>query len=314
MSISVDGLISGLDTTSIVKQILDLERRPIDLLKAKQATLTKQKTAWQEVNTRMLSLETSAKGLNTEGLFNTRSADFHTNNSLGGTVLSVSSGPDAVDGTFNIVVTQLATAEKSVSNEGFTSATASASASGTITIDGTYNISVTSSDTLTNIRDKINNSGANVTATVFNAGTTTSPSYKLVVTGDNTGLSNAFTITDITNLTFNETQTAQDASFTLDGISVTKDSNTVSDVINDVTLSLETVGSGSVTFSTDYTALVDKIQTFADAYNEVTNYMKEQFSYDHGTNSKGDLFGNTALLSIQSQLRGIVIAELLIHP
>ena len=306
MALSVDGLVSGLDTTSIISQLMDLERRPIDLLEVKQEKLSAQNQAWNEVRTRLLAFESAANKLNTSSLFSSYGASFRNDNPSGGSVLSVTAGTSAAAGGYNINVTQLATAEKSVSNEGFTDTTSAAGASGVITIDGATNIAVAATDSLSDIQSNINASGASVTATVLNTGTGASPSYKLVLTGSDTGSANAFTVTDITNLTFSESQAAQDAQFTMDGIGFTKSSNTVVDVIDDVTISLETTGSGMISIEGDYDAILEKVREFVDAYNGLMDYINEQFEYNPELNEKGDLFGNGALLTIQSQLRSIV--------
>lgn len=306
MALSVDGLVSGLDTTSIISQLIELERRPIDLLEKKQETLAEQKSAWQEVNTRLLALETAANDIRTSNEFSAKSGVFKSNNTNGGSVLSVTAGSDVAAASHAIVVSQLALAKKSASNEAFASTTSAAGANGTITIDGTYNISVSADDTLEEIKNNINASGASVTASIINAGTSSSPQYKLIVSADDTGTDNSFTITDVTNLSFGTTQSAQDAQFTIDGVSVTKSSNTVTDVIYDATISLETAGSGTITFSVDYDTVVSNVNSFLSAYNDVADYIKEQFTYNQDQNTKGELFGNATLEMIQNQLRSIM--------
>lgn len=309
MGLSVDGLVSGLDTTSIISQLMELERRPIELLEAKQDTLASQKAAWQEVSSKLLALESAADKMNTAKEFTSRTGTFYNNNASAGEVLSIVAGSSTPEGSHDIKVTQLARAQKSASNEAFASYTTAAGASGTITIDdGTsaYNISVTSSDTLEEIKNGINASGAPVTASIINTGTSGSPQYKLLVSADDTGTDNSFTISDITNLTFTTSQSAQDAQFTIDGVSVTKGSNTVDDVIYDATINLKTAGSGTITFSADYDAIVDKVKDFVEAYNDLADYIKEQFTYDQSTNTKGELFGNATLQTIQNQVRSLV--------
>lgn len=312
MAFAVDGLVSGLDTTSIISQLINLERRPITLLENKQVTLGEQQTAWQEVSKKLLSFESSAKAISTSATFASRTGKFNSSSSTGGSVLSLITGSDVSAGSYNIVVSQLADAEKSTSNA-HSSSTTALGASGTITIDGPAgitNVTVNLTDTLNDIRDNINNSGASATVTVIDIGTSSSPSYRLVVTGNDTGSTNSFTITDATDgatdITFTENQAAQDATFTIDNISVTKDSNTVTGVISGATINLETIGSGAISFTNDTSGTLDKIQTFVDSYNDVMDYIREQFSYDQSKDTKGALFGNVSLETIQSQLRSIV--------
>jgi len=305
MGLSVDGLVSGLDTTSIVSQLIALERRPITLLENRQAGLVSQKEAWQDANTKLLALETASKKLNTAAKFNSFTAEFQNNSATGGSVLSVTAGSNATSGTYDIIVSQLSKAEKWASTDSISDNTAAIGTSGTITI-GSTNVSVVSTDSLNDIKNSVNASAASVTATVFNAGTSASPDYKLVITGDSTGADNAFSVTEDISLTFSNTQNAQNSLLTVDGVSIQKDTNSINDVIGDTTINLETIGSGTITFSTDYTAIIDKVKEFASAYNEVTNYIAEQFTYNQELDQKGVLFGNASLQVIQSQLRSIV--------
>lgn len=309
MALSVDGLLSGLDTTSIIAQLMAVERRPIQFKEAEQVTLAQQREAWQEINTRLLALETAAQNLNTTGEFNSFAAAFNTNNSDGGSVLSVTAGSTATLGSYDIIVNQLATAEKYATTNSISDSSADLGTSGTITINVNsvdYDITVSGGNSLSDVKTAINASAAPVIATVINAGTSGSPDYKLVITGNSTGSANAVTITNSTSLVFSNTQNAQDAALTLDGISITKDSNAITDLISDVTISLETIGSGSITFSTDYSSIISSVQNFADAYNEVMEYIKEQFTYNPDLNEKGTLFGNNSLRTIQTQLRTAV--------
>lgn len=309
MAISVDGLISGLDTTSIVKQLIDLERRPVTLLQNKQATLASQQMAWQEVNTRLLAFETSAGSLSTASKFNSNTASFLNNSSTGATPLTVAADSTVAAGSYSVVVNQLAKEQKYAANESFGSSATALGLAGTMTLtnsSGSWNISIAASDTLDGIRTKINASGAPVTAGIINAGTSASPAYRLTLTGEDTGAASLFSVSSPSGLSFTQTQAAQDALFTLDGISVTKDSNTVTDAISGATLNLQAAGSGTVTFATDYGAIIDKVQSFVSAYNDLTDYIKEQFTYSATTNEKGALFGNSSLRNIQDRLRTAV--------
>jgi flagellar hook-associated protein 2 len=315
MAISIDGLISGTDTTAIVKQLIDLERRPILLKQQKQETLTAQKLAWQEISTKLLALETAANKMNTASEFASRSASFANNNTTGGNVLTVSSGSSSVVGSFNVKVTQLAQSEKTVLDQSFAATDAAVGASGTITLnDGTaHDIAVTANMTLDQIKSAINASSANVTASIINAGTTAAPSYRMILTGDDSGSANSFTAAatlDAGTLTFTENQAAADALMEVDGISITKSSNAVTDVIDGATLNLSTVGSGVVTMAADYDGIVSNINELVTAYNEATAVMASHTTYDQDKNAKGELFGNATLYSIYDRVRSILTSPL----
>ncbi|VAX25325.1 hypothetical protein MNBD_NITROSPINAE02-670 [hydrothermal vent metagenome] len=310
MDFSVDGLVSGLDTTSIVSQLIELQRRPITLLENRQIALADQKAAWQEMSTQLLKLETAVNKLNFPSKFSQFISKFNSNNSSGGTVLSVSAGSSTTAGIYSVAVSQLAQAQKSASSETYSSLTTALGASGTITIGGSYNVTVALTDTLEQIKNNINSSGAPVTATVINTASTSNPAYKLLVAGSNTGASNSFTITDATdgstNITFGTTLSAQDAALTIDGISVTKDSNAITDLIFDATINLETTGSGTITFAADNEAIIDNVKAFTAAYNDVKAEIAKQFALNTDKNTKGALFGNLSLETIQNQIVSIL--------
>ncbi|MBI5814721.1 MAG: flagellar filament capping protein FliD [Nitrospinae bacterium] len=308
MSISIDGLVSGTNYTSLIQQLIDIERQPIKLIENKQTILKEEKTAWSAISPKLVSLESAANDLKSAQKFSSLSASFQNNNSAGGSVLSVTATTSAAAGTYNVKVTQLAANQISASSQTFASMTTAAGLSGTLSI-GATNVSITSGQSLSDILSNINNSAAAATATIVNSGTTASPLYKLVLSGDDTGAAGAFTastVMDAGALSFTTTQSAQNALFTVNGISISKDTNTATDVISGVTLNLQTSGSGAVTVATDYAGIVTKVEKFVAAYNDALNLISNELKYDPSTKSKGALFGNNALMTIQNQLRSIV--------
>ena len=173
-----------------------------------------------------------------------------------------------------------------------------------ITIDDTNN-------TLDGLRLAINNSGANVQANFLNDGSATNP-VKLVISGTQTGIDNAVSISASNTLfgfgqespiTFTETQSAQNASFTLDGVAVTKANNTVTDVITGTTLQLESAGSGLITLSPDEEAIKEKIQNYVDGFNELMAHLNNELSLTESTGETGVLFANFTVQNLQQTLR-----------
>lgn len=311
MGVAIGGLVSGMDSASIISKLLELERRPVTLLENKRTTLSNEKAAWQEVSSRMLALKTAANDMATSSSFASKSATFISNSASAATALTVSAASNATSGTYGIKVNQLAQSQKSATDQSFTSSSEALELEGLISI-GSTEITISATDTLGGIKDLINNSGAGVTANIFNAGTTASPQYRLMVSGSDTGAAGAFTIgyADITMtdniLSFTDTQSAQDASVTFDGVATTKSSNTISDLITGATINLQAVGSGTITMATDTNGVVTKVQDFVDKYNSAMDYIKEQLAYDQTNKTKGTLFGNSTLMSMQNQLRSIV--------
>ncbi len=320
MALSVDGLASGLNTTNIISKLIELEKKPVKLLEDKKTTLNNQFSSWQEFNKRLSALETAVNTINKSSEFIGVASSFANNNSLSTqTVLTASASSTAAPGTYTMKINSIAKAEKEVS-QGFSSTSATlGSGAGTLTITAgskTTSITVNSTNnTLEGLKTAINNANAGVTASIINDGS----SYRLSITGTDTGSDNKITIQDnifrsglganIALFSWTESQSASDADIELDGISISKSSNVVTDVIDGVTLNLQAAGSGTITLTSDTSKVKQNISNFANAYNDVMTFIKEQFAYD--TNKKttgGYLFGNNTLMSIQQKLRGIVSA------
>jgi len=111
-------------------------------------------------------------------------------------------------------------------------------------------------------------------------------------------------------MTFSDTQTAQNASLTVDGIPITRSSNVVGDVISGVTFSLvkDTVASGpiSVTVSKDSSAVKAKIQSFLTAYNDLRSYISTNTKYDTVTKVAAPLMGETAVNTVSQGLVSLI--------
>ncbi|RLB44258.1 MAG: flagellar hook protein [Deltaproteobacteria bacterium] len=103
----------------------------------------------------------------------------------------------------------------------------------------------------------------------------------------------------------------QDASVVIDGVTITNSSNSITDVIPGVTLNLLNADSNTtvtLNIDRDVDGLINKIQAFVDAYNEVAQYIHDQQSYDEEKQEPGGiLFGDGTLFSIQSQLSGAIV-------
>jgi flagellar hook-associated protein 2 len=321
MALSVSGLASGLDTTNIISKLIELERKPVTLLENKKALLDTKFSSWQDLNKKLYALETAVNAINKKSEFIGVTSSFSNNNSLATqTVLTSTASSSAASGTYTIKVSSLAKAEKEVS-QGFASTSSVLGAGyGTINIfvgSKTTSIDINSSNnTLEGIKTAINNSDAGVTASIINDGS----SYRLSITGTSTGADNKITIVDnivkggfganIPVFSWSEVQSASNASIELDGISLSKNSNVITDVIDGATLNLQSVGSGTITFASDTGRVKENISNFVNAYNDVLSFIKDQFAYDSNKKTTGGpLFGNNTLMSIQQKLRGIVSAS-----
>ncbi len=183
----------------------------------------------------------------------------------------------------------------------------------TIQINGT-NVSVDfANDSLADLASRITANVPNVTATVVSAEQNGETVYKLQIVGD----SATPTFTDenrvlenigILQTAFgNELLAAQDAQFTLDGVSLTSASNTVTNIISGATITLlkadaVTPPKTTLSLTRDNEAIRNKVKELADAYNAVVDFLKSAASFDSETLESGPLFGNSTVSLIQEQM------------
>lgn len=180
-----------------------------------------------------------------------------------------------------------------------------------ITIDASNN-------SLSGIRDAINAADMGVTATIINDGGA-SP-YRLVLSSDDPGKANSLKIgvsgeAAISNLLANdpagtqklqETITAQNTELTVNGVFVSKNSQTLTDVIHGVTLTALDVGTTNISVTKDTSTATSSVTSFVKAYNDLNKTLKDLTAYNPETKVAAVLQGDSAVRSIQSQLRSLM--------
>ena len=185
---AVSGLSSGLDWRKIIDQLKQLEYQKINRVKNQKTTYEKKISTWQAINKKLLALKLKAETLNTSKGFNLFTTSLSSNTqSNAEEILSVSAGEEASPGTHQIVVHQLASAQK-LSSTTFASQHTVLTLSGDILISG-KTVKISSTDTLLSLRDKINavNTGTNpsgVSASIVNYGT---EGYRLILLSEKEG-------------------------------------------------------------------------------------------------------------------------------
>jgi flagellar hook-associated protein 2 len=183
---------------------------------------------------------------------------------------------------------------------------------------GSHSITIDSSNnTLEGIRDAINAANMGVSATIVNDGSGTP--YRLALSSSNSGASNSIRIsTDGADATidtllshnpagtqhFQETVTAQNAVFTANGIPISKSSNTITDAIQGVTLTLNktTTTPATLTVGRDTTAISKDVSTFVSTYNDLISAIKNSYAYKSGS----ALAGDATLNSLKAEMQNIV--------
>ncbi|PWC32973.1 flagellar filament capping protein FliD [Azospirillum sp. TSO35-2] len=236
-------------------------------------------------------------------------------------VFSATVDDDTDVGTYSVVVQQLATKHK-IGADSVTSKTDALGQSGSFTLqaaDGTaVTISMESDDSLTDLRDAINaqKTTSGVTASIVQV---SDSSYQLILTANNTGEGISLTdggdgvlgslgLTDSDGTTIkNELVAVQDAIVEIDGVTITRSSNTIDDAIEGVTLNLYTASPDtavSMEVSTDLSSIKSAISDFVDAYNAYRDFVvQQQATTSDGTKSDdATLFADSLLRQITSSV------------
>lgn len=315
MASTLFGISTGFDSGELIDKLVALKRRPIDFKIDQKNLESGKRNLLKNLSSLLEGFQTSSLALNTRDEFFVNQGVF-TRTAGTGDVVGLATTSSASPGTFLLDVTQLAQAGKVVADSGFAALTTSI-AQGTleVTIGGvTTMITIdATNDTLDGVRQAINNAGIAVEATILNDGSAVNP-LRLVISGTDTGAANTVAVQLVDGLgvpleTFSTTQTAQNALLTLDGIAITKSSNTIDDIIAGVTLTLESTGAGTIKISTDTTEITEKIESFVGDFNALIEFIDDNTSFDTESLETGLLFGNSAVRNIENRLRSILTGE-----
>ncbi len=319
------GVTSGIDYGTLIQQLLNIQRMPMDALEVKKTALEKLDTTYGELSSRVSVLESAADALRESSdfsVFSTTTSD--------SAILVATAAATASEGTYDIVVTQLAKAHKVIAAGVASADTVIGTGAGVFEFDvaggTTQSVVVSATTTLQDLSDAINAlSDGGVTASVVNDGDASVP-YRLILTSDTTGAVNDITVTanDYTTLVDGGGQklftdasadlvAAQDAAFTVDTLSITSASNTVTGVVTGVTIDLLSADSGktvTLNVNSDADAITDKVQALIDAYNDIVSYIKENNRYDVDTMTMQPLFGDSISRSIRDDIKRVMMQEI----
>jgi flagellar hook-associated protein 2 len=316
MTIAVDGIVSGLDTSAIIDSLVAVYSVSKDGLEDKVDDYEDKQEALTSLMSRLDDLTSSLETLNESTSFRA-----YTASSSDETAVLAEATGEAIAGAYTVEVSQLATSETEVSDQSFASYTAADTiAYGDYTItygsDAPVTVTLDSSQTsLDDLASAINDQVEGVTAYIINNGSAIDP-YQLVLVGEDTGVENTISFAAGTTYgtgdvpTFTETQAAQDASLSINGIDIDSDSNIVGDAVPglQLTLTQETTSPITVAVTQDTDTMIENIEAFVTAYNEVIDYIDTQSVYDSDAGIRGHLVGESSVQRVASGL-GTAIAS-----
>jgi len=301
-TISSLGVGTGIDTATILSKLMQLEQTPLNALKSKASAFNTKLSVYGQLKSALSTLQTAAKTL----------ADPSKLGGLAATVgnkdiLSATASFNAGAGVYSINVSQLATAQKSVSGA---YASGDSFGSGTLkfTIGGEEKtVTIGDGASLNDIRAAINGANIGVTATVISSGGVD----RLVLSGADTGAAGSFSLAvdsadaKLQSLAgFDSTLgiAAQDAKLTIDGVAVTSSSNTLTTALTGMTLTLSQVGQTQMTVAKDSSKAADAVNAFVKAFNDVVSLLKSNSAYDSKTQTAQPLNGETTARSVLQML------------
>ncbi|MCZ2103884.1 MAG: flagellar filament capping protein FliD [Comamonadaceae bacterium] len=293
-TVSSVGIGSGLDVSSIISKLVDLEKQPLVGLQAKQAGIQAQVSTYAQIKSLTSALSDAASKLTLDSGWN---------------ALAVKSGSDAVAvavtglaqaGSFDIGVSQLARAQTSVSDVFAAGAALGADGTLQLTPQGgeAIDVAYTSTDTLASLAAKINDAASGVTATVMRDAS----GERLMLRSRDTGADAAFTVS---GLALTESQSAQNARITVNGVATESTTNDFGEVLPGlkITASQVTAADVHVSVAADTETTKKNLQTFVDAYNALNALLADSTKYDSDTKTAGILQGDSATVGLQNALR-----------
>jgi flagellar hook-associated protein 2 len=324
----INVLSSSLDVQSIVDNLIYVDRAPVRTMESQRTKLQNQSNAFQTFNTKVSSLLNKVNQI----LFRSDTApmilpysfedrlakSIFTQMKVASSdesVISASTGTGTAGGNYTILVDNLAQA-RSAASSNFADTTTAKTGTGTITLSGASESPVTitideTNNTLAGIRKAINASNAGVSATIVSDGSANP--YRLLITSNKTGLSNAFTLTDTLSggqaLAMTEQVAAADAKFSVNGISMSSSTNVVADQIPGLTFTLKAKSANPVTLdlTLDTDSVITAMKALVSAYNEVNTFINSQFTYNATTKTAGLLSGDSTLRNVQSTLQSKLV-------
>ena len=235
----------------------------------------------------------------------------------------------ALAGNYSLTVSQLARPQRSVSVPGYADSTSVISSSEALklnlTLAGTTKtVDISTSTTAAGLVSAINSSGLDVSARLINTNDGTATPYKIVLQGPE-GVANAFTMqfykSDGTTPapsppTFSTAatggQTAQDSTITLNGLTLTRSSNTITDAISGVSINLlktNTATATNLNVAFDGSALVTGVSNFVESINLINDFIKRATGPKvEGDDIAGSLQGDATIKTVRSTIRSKLIA------
>ncbi|MFT9037369.1 MAG: flagellar filament capping protein FliD [Liquorilactobacillus nagelii] len=293
----------------------------------KISTIQTQENAWNAISTQLTLFSTKVKALQSNDTYLTKTAT-----TTDSSIATISGTTTAQQDTYDLKVDQLATASSINGTQASNSSKTKLGLTGSLTLTSPdtdsngnsliFDIKLDSSDTLNTVAAKINaltadstdddgktTQGSHVRASVIDnhlvLTSTTLGAKKIGVGGD------ADVINGLGLGTGATTTSGQNSKFELDGMTIERDSNTITDVVDGTTFNLNKVSDSHVTLSltNDTSKIVSAVQDMVNSYNTLMSTISSDLDVGDPTqsnNTTGPLVGDNELIQLQSSLSSLV--------
>ena len=335
-TISSIGIGSGLDINSIITQFIAVEQVPLNKLKTEASSLQTKLTTYGKVQSYLSALREASSALTRSDTWGAT-----TGSSSDPSAVGVSTSTTTKAGLHSLEVQRLAASQSNAT--GVYASADSLIGEGTLRIElgswgagqasfapkaGATAVQITigpPSQTLAQVRDQVNAANAGITASVL----TDATGARLVFRSAATGASNGFRVgvsgvggvgVNLTGLaalaydpssavsTMAQAQAAVNAAATLNNLAITSESNTLTNVLDGMTLTLNKVTTApvQVTAAQDKVSMRKALDSFVTAYNDLNKLLADQTKYDAASKAAGGLQGDSAAVGIRAQMRAMI--------
>ena len=318
--LTIDGLVTGIDTESVISGLLQIQQTQLDRLEVQQSEVLQQQAAFGTIEAGLLSLRNATSGLarNSNSPFTRKVTSVSDENVLAATATS-----EAAQGSYRVTVNSVARAHQVASN-GFADAEAEIT-TGTIELrTGSGDLTTitidSSNNTLAGLVDAINDADSGVSASLISDPSGGASSQRILLSSRDSGTANEISITNslaassgnATQVTFdfgNPVQAATDASISLGSgagaISVSSPNNQFEDLISGVRIDLLNASDGDeieISIRQDTEAAVSAVQNFVDGFNAFMTQVDQLTAFNEGGDN-GVLLGDRSVITLQQRIR-----------
>ncbi|GAA1137802.1 flagellar filament capping protein FliD [Nocardioides aquiterrae] len=304
---SISGLASGLDTAGIIDQLMKLESVPQTKLRDQQTAENNVIKALRQLNTDTALLASNAAKLAKTDTWQTLKA------TSSSSAVTATASPTASASSFTVVVGQLAKAAQTTYGKDVALNTDVRTVAGDPVVltaaDGTTRTIDVGTGSLKDLAAGINAAKAGVTATTVRTGATT---YRLLLTADATGAGSAISLTNV-DLGTATTDAGQDAQLTIGGIAASSKSNTFTDLVPGVTVTLAATAkngdTSTVSVAQDSSGVKTSVKALVDQVNALLTSIDTQTAAKTSTSPAGVLAGDPTARSLRTALLNTVFGD-----